>query len=444
MDQVNNLSATRAVGGTKSLGQPVSWARPWSLKRCIDGALVSVSMVVLLSAGYLALLAGATVLLGRPTTDAATVGAAIAVTSLLFPAARILVDRVLDRVREGGRPAPYSVLAKVAALSGGAAATHRDLAAVAEAVGRGLGVSVCRLTLCIPEHGDRSYEWTGDIGYSGEQLTLPVPYAGERVGELAVDRASFARLNPARRRLLGDLLDILGPALHNRQLGTELQFQLSAALKRARQIASSRRRAIAEMDSERRALERNLHDGVQHHLVALQMTIGLLDHDLAQGRSNTALDRVGDLIEQVDVTRAVLADTAAGVFPITLADEGLVPALAAELRDAAPAVVLELDDSASNRRFPLDVETAIYFTCLEAVNNARKHAPGATVTVTIRNDYRGLAFTVADSGPGFQDEAGAPGRGLRNIADRIESVGGSITVLSERGTGTVIDAFIPF
>jgi signal transduction histidine kinase len=383
-------------------------------------------------------------LLGRPRTDVVTVGPAIAVTSLLFPAARILVNRVLDRLRQCGKPAPYTVLAKVVALSGGAAAKHPDLAAVAEAVGRGLGMSFCRLTLCIPELGDRSYEWTDDTSNFSEQLTLPVPYTGERVGELTVDRASFARMNPGRRCLLEDLLDILGPALYTVRLGVELQYQLDAALERAHQIASSRRRAIAEMDSERRALERNLHDGAQHHLVALQMTIGLLEHDLAHGRTDTALDRLGDLIDQVDVTRAVLADTAAGVFPITLADQGLVPALAAELRDAAPAVVLDLDDSASNRRFPLNVETAIYFACLEAVNNARKHAPEATVTVAIRNDYRGLAFTVADSGPGFQGEAGAAGRGLGNIADRVESVGGSITVRSARGTGTAIDAFIPF
>jgi signal transduction histidine kinase len=363
--------------------------------------------------------------------DWIALGPAIAVTTLLYPA--------VSGWRRGGGPAQYAVVAEVVALAEDAVGGHPDLARIAEVIGPGLRTGYCRLTVSVPGMGDMHFEWSGGSEDSGAVLTSPVRYGGEQVGELAVARS---RLTGGRRRLLRDLVAVLGLVLHNELLDRQLQHELYAALERAHQIASSRRRAIAEMDSERRALERNLHDGAQHHLVALQMTVGVLEHDLAHGRADAARARVRDLIEQVDMTSSLLVDTAAGVFPTALAEHGLVPALAAELRDAAPAVALHLDDTASGRRFPLVVETAIYFACLEAVNNARKHVPDARVTVTIHNGYRGLAFTVRDTGPGFKTSAGA-GRGMRNMFERIEAVGGNVTLTSAPDAGTVVEAFVP-
>jgi signal transduction histidine kinase len=416
--------------------------RDWSPVRMLERSVAAVFAAVLLTAGFAGTLSAATALLGRAPADWIALGPAIAVTALSFPWVRVVSVRAIRQWSHGGGPAQYAVVADVLALAEGSVGGHPDLARIAEVIGRGLRMAYCRVTVSAPGIGEERVEWSPGVERSGPVLLSSVRYGGEQVGELAVCRMRFTRLNGRRRRLLGDLVDVLGPVLYNEWLGRQLQYELSAALDRAHQIASSRRRAIAEMDSERRALERNLHDGAQHHLVALQMTIGVLEHDVTHGRTDAARAHLRDLIGQVDVTSSLLVDTAAGVFPTMLADRGLVPALAAELRDAAPAVALDLDDTASGRRFPFVVETAIYFACLEAVNNARKHAPGARVTVTIRNGYRGLAFTVRDTGPGFRPHEGA-GRGVRNILERIEAVGGDVTLSSAPGAGTVVDAFIP-
>jgi signal transduction histidine kinase len=261
---------------------------------------------------------------------------------------------------------------------------------------------------------------------------------------MTVDRASVTRLTGDRRRLVDDLVGVLGPVLYQSRLGVQLADQLRSTRQRAEAIVASRRRVVAEMDSERRALERNLHDGAQHHLVALRTSVGLIEHELTHGRPQAARDRLGNVLAQVDTTQRVLTDTAAGTFPIALAQRGLAPALAEQLR-AEPAVVLDLDDAVWRRRFPLSVATAVYFTCLEAVNNARKHAPAATVRVCVRCASGGLAFSVADDGPGFGLGTGAfaEAHGLQNIADRTNAVGGTLTVRSAPGAGTTIEGLIP-
>jgi histidine kinase/DNA gyrase B/HSP90-like ATPase/histidine kinase len=261
-----------------------------------------------------------------------------------------------------------------------------------------------------------------------------------------VDRAALAGLHTQRRHLLEDIADSLGAILQVSRLGIELERQLRAALAHAEDIAVSRRQAVAEMDSERRTIERNLHDGAQHHLVSLRMVLGLVEHEVACGQFDQARDRLGQLATQIDTAETVLADTASGVSSILVSERGLVAALNAELSGAHPPIVVTSPDALSDRRFPSEVETAVYFCCLEAVNNARKHAPGAAVAVEVREVQGMLRFTVRDQGPGFTSQtegAGAGGRGLRNVAARTAAVGGKISIRSVPGVGTTIEGSVP-
>lgn len=210
----------------------------------------------------------------------------------------------------------------------------------------------------------------------------------------------------------------------------------------AAEIASARRAAVAEMDSERRAIERDLHDGAQHHLVSLRLALGMVEHEMATGQVDAARDRLAVLTDQVGVAEVVLAETASGMSPTALVEDGLAAALAAELNGAGPAVALEADD----RRFPAEVEAAVYFSCLEAVGNVRKHAPDAAVTVRVRCVGGVLSFAVTDDGPGFamQTAVGSTdSRGLANIAARMAGVGGEVAIESAPGAGTTVAGTVP-
>ena len=190
------------------------------------------------------------------------------------------------------------------------------------------------------------------------------------------------------------------------------------------------------MDSERRAVERDLHDGAQHHLVALRLAVGLLEFELETGADPH--ERLDQLPDQLDVAEKMLVATAAGILPVALVTDGLLAALAVEL---GPGVRFDTSGLVAGRRYPAVVESAVYFACMEAVNNARKHAPGASTVIALSDAYRGLAFTITDTGPGF--EAPTSWSGLHHMQARVAAVGGRLQVRSTPGEGTTVDGFVP-
>jgi signal transduction histidine kinase len=206
-------------------------------------------------------------------------------------------------------------------------------------------------------------------------------------------------------------------------------------------IADARQRAASRMESERHALERDLHDGAQLHLVSLQLAAAVVEHRLATGTADedTLTAAVTDLGGRLDRTHQLLVDTAAGITPVPLQDAGLAPALALSFREAHN-VTLDIGTDVRSRRYPPSVESTVYFTCLEAVNNAHKHAPGAAVVVTVRSTYQGLWFEIADSGPGLADAGNA---GLAQLRARLAAVGGALHVASAPGAGTRVTGTVP-
>ena len=424
--------------------------RLWTAERRFSRGLAVLLVMAVGGGGFVVLQTITAAVLGAAgSTAVATVLVALALGPLYVRA-----ERVVDRLLYGTRPAPYRVLADITALTrstltdralpAAGASAAPDLSRVAEAVARGLGSGVCRLTVHRPGLRDRTYAWTDRApGFGSDDLVeVPVRHGAEQVGVLAVDRQAVSGLHAQRSQLLADIADGLGVVLEASRSGIELERQLRAALAHAEEIAVSRRRTVAEMDGERRRIERDLHDGAQHHLVSLQLTLGLVEHQVATGDLDQAREWLAKLTGQLADAEAVLAATADGVSSLVLAEQGLVAALRAALGAAHPPPAF--DDGGVTRRFPAEVEAAVWFCCAEAVGNARKHAPGAPIAVRLAERRGGLTFTVRDEGPGFEAGSGEPGgRGLRNMATRLSAVGGRVVVRSEPGAGTTVEGVVP-
>jgi signal transduction histidine kinase len=268
----------------------------------------------------------------------------------------------------------------------------------------------------------------------------PARHGGAVLGLLVVERApTDPPFEEADDLALADLGRRLGVVLHNRRLdvallGTLDDLQVANADPRA-----SRARLVAAADEERRRIERDIHDGAQQHLVALAVELGLL-RDLVADRPEAA-EAVGELQASARETIRQLRDLAHGIYPPLLTEAGLGEALREAGLRAAPAVAVTVD--ATIGRHPAEVETAIYFCCLEAVQNASKHAPGARVAVRVRDDGAGVHFEVADDGPGFDPATAPVGAGRRNMVDRIGAVGGTVAWRATPGGGTTVVGWVP-
>ena len=197
---------------------------------------------------------------------------------------------------------------------------------------------------------------------------------------------------------------------------------------------------MAAADAERRRIEQDLHDGAQASLVALALKARMA-RDLAESEPGKTAEILAELGEDLERTIEEVRDLAQGIYPPLLAERGLKAALSSAAARAPLPVRLEVDGS---RRYPADVEAAVYFCCLEAVQNAEKHAGAdARVTIRLQEQAGALAFEVSDDGAGFNPRALGRGSGLNNMADRLGAIGGRLRVESAPGAGTRVAGTLP-
>lgn len=269
---------------------------------------------------------------------------------------------------------------------------------------------------------------------------LPVTHQQALLGLILVARPGNGDpFSESDERILHDITLQLGLALHNVRLDSTLTATLIELRNQANELRASRARLVSAANTERRRLERNLHDGAQQQLVGLAVKIGLA-RDLLE-RDQSAVPPV--LVEMGhDVRGAIeeLRNLARGIFPPLLADRGLGEAITSAARRSPLPV-----DVASSlaRRFSPDLEAAVYFCCLEALQNAAKHAPDASVHITITADGETLTFTISDDGPGFDAPRVEHGDGFVNMTDRLGALGGGIEVASTPGAGTTVRGWVP-
>jgi signal transduction histidine kinase len=259
----------------------------------------------------------------------------------------------------------------------------------------------------------------------GDEEAFEVKHQGELLGALTVSPAADDPMNPTKEKLIRDMAAQAGLVLRNVRLIEDLR--------------ESRRRIVSAQDERARALERNIHDGAQQQLVALSVQLrlaeGIVDRDPAKARALLA-----ELQARTVETLEDLRDLARGIYPPLLADKGLPAALEAQARKSPVPVSVQPDGVG---RYGPDVESAVYFCCLEALNNVAKYAEASTVEIRLRQDEDELRFEVVDDGRGFDTAAKGGGTGLQGMADRLDAVGGMLEVRSAPDGGTIVSGVVP-
>jgi signal transduction histidine kinase len=220
-------------------------------------------------------------------------------------------------------------------------------------------------------------------------------------------------------------------ALENAELDAAWKDSLHA-------LAESRARLTRASDTERRKLERDLHDGAQQRILAAILNLSLAD-ELAGDSPELKRQLAGTRV-QLETAIGDLRELARGIYPVVLAEAGLARAL----RSVALHSPRRITVNATNRRFAPETEAAFYYCSLEAVQNALKHGrPEAQISIRLSTTDRELRLEVRDTGPGFNPAASHEGLGLQNMQDRIGAVEGHVEIRSQPGRGTVVTATAP-
>jgi signal transduction histidine kinase len=273
-------------------------------------------------------------------------------------------------------------------------------------------------------------------------LALGVALGAATIGTvvyLIVARSVLAPVDDmiaATRRVREGLLDTWVPITTDGELG-ELTYSFNAMLNdlrfRTEELRGSRERIVAAADEERRRVERDLHDGAQQRLVLIGLKLGMLEREPAR------VELITEVRHELAEALEELRDLAHGIYPSLLENEGLPGAL----RDAAErAPIPTAFDSDGAGRYRPELEAAVYFCCLEALQNAAKHAgDDARATVRLAESDHTLRFEVADDGIGH--DGPLTGTGIQNMRDRLGALGGLLTINSSPGAGTTVTGSIP-
>ncbi|MFL5767920.1 MAG: histidine kinase, partial [Actinomycetota bacterium] len=363
---------------------------------------------------------------------------ATAIVAILFQPMRDKVARVATRLVYGKRATPYEVLSEFSDRLG--AITSEDIfPRMARLLSEGTGATEVVVWLRLGNVLRAAAIWPPgapmppamallDGGrlpeFPDASAVAPVRHS-ELLGAITLLKPPKEPVTPAEQRLVDDLAAQAGLVFRNFQLIEDLR--------------SSRQRLVTAQDEERRRLERNLHDGAQQQLVALSVRLRLA-RNLAQTEPTKADEVMSELEEEVQQALSDLRDLAHGIYPPVLADRGLVEALRSQVARATIDVRLETGDIG---RYPQEVEAAVYFCVLEALQNVAKYARATNVVVRLREDRGELAFAVEDDGKGFDPRTTTHGVGLQNMEDRLSALGGSLDVRSRPGDGTVVEGWIP-
>jgi signal transduction histidine kinase len=387
---------------------------------------VMVSVIVLV---YLALVVGVGALVGSGSSPTLSALAA-AVVALVFQPARIRARRFADRIVFGERATPYEVMAAFGDQLSGAYAAEDVLPRMARVLGEGVGAERAEVRLVAGDEMRTVAVWP--VAAPGardrtDDVVAEVRHQGELLGALAVTMPANDPIDPPRRQLVQDLAAGAGLVLRNERLAEQLRARLA-------DLQAAQKRLVATQDDERRKLERNIHDGAQQQLVALQVRQRLAEQ-LVDRQPEKAKELVGQL--QADTTTALadLRDLARGIYPPLLADEGLVAALEAQARRVPVPVRVE---AAGVGRYPQEIEAAVYFSTLEALQNTAKYADAGSATVALAEVDGSLTFSITDDGAGFDPDVVGRGTGLQGIEDRLGALDGLVTVTSSPGEGTVV------
>jgi signal transduction histidine kinase len=429
------------VGGAGFLAFPVSIGiavlrfRLYDLDVVVRKTVVAGVLAAFVAIVYAAIVATGSLIVGSSDTTLAVIAAVI--LALAFQPVRGRAGRFADRLVYGRRANPYEVLTEFSSRVGGAYATEDIVPRMAQILGEGAGAASARVWLRVGRELRPGASWPTDgapahvVLIDGDAMpridgeyAVPVLDRGELLGALSVSMPANDPMTPAKERLVADLASQAGLVLRNVGLVEELR--------------ESRRRLVAAQDDERRKLERNIHDGAQQQLVALAVKARLARQLVERDPTRTE-EMLAQIEAETQAALEDLRDLARGIYPPLLADKGLGAALEAQARKALFPVRVDADGVG---RFDQEVESAVYFSCLEALQNIAKYAGASSASIELRRADSRLRFTVTDDGRGF-DPVAVSGSGLQGVTDRLAAIGGTFRVDSAPGRGTTVTGEVP-
>jgi signal transduction histidine kinase len=459
------------VFGTPIFGIPLASAvavlryRLYDLDVVVKKTVVAAVVATVFTAVYVLIVVAVGAVTGHPGGSPLTFVAAALAAVLLQPV-RVRAGQLADRLVYGRRATPYEVLSEFSGQIAGTYSTEDVLPRMArmlvEATGarraevwlrtagseqleaawpsaNGSAHATAMAAIVAPDGPEQATagpasaadpaapQARGSAGGRDDGLAraFVVEHQGERLGALRITSSPREPLTPAGERLVRDVAAQAGLVLRNVALIEDLR--------------ASRQRLVAAADEARRRLERNLHDGAQQRLVALRITLGLA-RQVAGSSPQEADELLAQTEREAQDALEELRDLARGIYPPLLADLGLAAALEAQARKAALPVTVAAPDLG---RYSQDIEAAVYFCVLEALQNAAKYAQARQARVTLGHDGRALTFTVGDDGRGFDQAATPMGTGVQGMADRLAALGGTLRVTSAPGHGTQVTGRVP-
>jgi signal transduction histidine kinase len=393
------------------------------------------------TAVYVVIVVGIGSLVGYGVGSPVVTAAAAVAIALLFQPLRRQAQRLANRLVYGERATPYQVLSEFAENMAGTLALDDGLDRMVSVLADGTGAIRADVWIRVGQELRPVATWPRDasrpdalaIDDSSELPTLDgatraveVRQGDEMLGALAIQKPRSEPLSTTEDKLLHDLASQAGLVLRNVRLTAELRATID-------ELRASRRRLVGAQDAERRKIERNLHDGAQQQLVALKVQLGLLDRfaadsDRVKGMARRLQDALQEALDD-------LRDLARGIYPPLLADQGLTAALEAQARKATVGTTVRSDGVG---RYTEEVEAAVYFCALEAMQNVAKYAEATSTVVRLAETDGYLLFDIEDDGRGFKPGETGYGTGLQGMADRLDAIGGRLEVASEPGRGTLV------
>ncbi len=425
-----------------AVGVAIMRYRLYEIDRIISRSVTYGALAIFIGGVYVATVVGVGALLGGDSGFALSI-AATALAAIAFQPVRRWVERWASRLVYGERATPHDILVEFSHRSS-ELSDDELISQVPKLVVDGTGAASAALWVCSDEGFRITSTWPSDAGVRTldavdgfvdpeADRSWPVLHDGELLGGVSLAKERGESLTAAEATLLGDLAAGLGLALRNTRLTGELRRQVA-------ELEASRERVLTAADAARRDLEHELDSGPQQQLVALKVKLGPTRKRAEQlGAAKTAA-LLGQLEQQAGEAVTTVREFARGIYPPLLEADGLAVAIGHQVRTSALPVSVRTDNIG---RYPREVESAVYFTVLEALQNTTKYANADSATVDLTAVNGTLAFEITDDGRGFDAATAGAGTGLDGIAERLDSVGGSFTISSDLGAGTRIAGSVP-
>jgi len=425
-----------------AVGVAIMRYRLYEIDRIISRSVTYGALAIFIGGVYVAIVVGLGAFLGRDTGFGLSI-AATALVAIAFQPMRRRVERWVNRLVYGERATPHEILVQFSHRS--SELSDGELIEQApKLIVDGTGATTAALWVRSGDGFRTASTWPTDTAARSlggvedfvdteADRSWPVLHDGELLGGISLTKEPGETVTPAEEALLADLAAGLGLALRNVRLTSQLRRQIA-------ELEASRERVLAAADAARRDLENTLDSGPQQQLVALKVKLGPTRKRAEQLGATKTATILTQLEQQAGETIAAIREFARGIYPPLLDAEGLAVAIRQQARTSALAVSVHSSDI---DRYPREVESAVYFTVLEALQNTTKYANASSATVSLTAVNGTLEFEIVDDGRGFDTSTVSPGTGLSGIADRLDTVGGSIAILSDPGAGTRITGAVP-